>query len=430
MHGVLTPSARPLGLMIMLLAVTISGAVTLPTSARAGQVVAIDGEMRVQNARPDQAPVTLELEELWRAGGEDDDFIFGVPVEAIADSDGRVYLADQQLCQVFVFGPDGELEGTLSREGEGPGEVRMPVDLVHLPDGTFGIAEFFPGKLVKVTSEDQPAGQITVDVSGEAGGSASGGFTIQTMAEASGNHLLIAGSRSVPKEHVLERIHFLSAVDEQGNQTVRYLEQVSEIERPHTVVHENDFLPCFPLANALGDDGRVYAPRRRDRYEIAVFLPDGSIDHVIERPDFVTWRRDDRDTRRVLALFQTWASPNPETWPEFDLEKTERAITALNIDGQGRLWVQHSRSNRDLPEGVFLNLDLYDGEGHWQREVQLVCEGNAVSDGIRFLGDGRVLLIKGFVVARLACLGAGGATLGEDGSDTVEIICYRLPELP
>ena len=42
MHGVLTLSARPLGLMIMLLAITASGAVTLPTSARAGQVVAID----------------------------------------------------------------------------------------------------------------------------------------------------------------------------------------------------------------------------------------------------------------------------------------------------------------------------------------------------------------------------------------------------
>ena len=91
--------------------------------------------------------------------------------------------------------------------------------------------------------------------------------------------------------------------------------------------------------------------------------------------------------------------------------------------------MQHSRSNRDLPEGVFLSLDLYDKEGHWQREVQLKCEGNPVSDGVRFLRDGRILLIKGFVVARLACLGSGVATLGEDETEVIEIICYRLPEV-
>jgi len=132
---------------------------------------------------------------------------------------------------------------------------------------------------------------------------------------------------------------------------------------------------------------------------------------------------------RITALFESWAGANPDTWPEFDLEKTERAINTLHIDGQGRLWVQHSRSNRDQPEGTFLSLDLYDPEGNWLREVSLVCEGSSISDGVRFLRDGRILLIKGFVVARLACLGSGSATLGEDDTETIEIICYKLPEV-
>ena len=123
-----------------------------------------------------------------------------------------------------------------------------------------------------------------------------------------------------------------------------------------------------------------------------------------------------------------------ERWEELglhatDLEDTERAISALHLDGHDRLWVQHSRSDRHQREGVFLTLDLYDRAGQWQREVSLVCEGRPVSDGIRFLGDGRVLLIKGFVVARLACLGSGVATLGEDETEVIEIVCYRLPEV-
>ena len=411
-------SSRTLGLACAL--------VLLAGPLQAGDVVTREGRTHVLNEQPALPPVTLELEELWRAGGDaTGGLVFGIPVEAVADADGRVYLADQQLCQVFVFEPDGTLAGTLSREGEGPGEVRIPVDLVRLPDGTFGLAEFFPGRITKVTADDVPAGQIDVDVApGE-----TGGFTIQTMVEANGEHLLVAGSRSVPKDKILERIHFLAAIGPDGVQKVRYMEQRSEIERPHSVVHENDFLPPFPLASALGPDGRVYTPFDREQYQVAVFNPDGTVDRVIERPGFKPWQRDDRDMRRVLALFESWAGANPETWPEFDLKKTERTINTLHIDGQGRLWVQHSRSNRDLPNGTFLSLDLYDDNGHWQREVSLVCEGNPVSDGIRFLGDGRVLLIKGFVVARLACLGSGNATLGDDDTETLEIVCYRMPEI-
>lgn len=377
------------------------------------------------NESPAFAPVTLELEELWRRGAEGDDVMIGLPVEAISDPAGRVYLADQQLCQVFVFGPDGELLKTLGREGDGPGEVRGPVDMVRFDDGTIGLAEFFPGKITKLDFDGQPAGQITVDV----GGGETGGFTIQTMAERQGEHLLMAGSRSVPGEKFTERVHFLASIGPDGVEQVRYMEQVSRIQRPHSVVHENDFLPGFPLASALGPDGRVYTPADREHYAINVYLPDGTLEKVITRPDFKTWPRDRRDTRRVTALFQSWAGQNPDTWPRFDLKDTERAITALHIDGQGRLWVQHSRSNRDQPDGTFLSLDLYDADGVWQREVRLNCEGNPISDGIRFLRDGRVLLIKGFVVARLACLGTGVATLGEDDTKTIEIICYKLPEV-
>ncbi len=393
--------------------------------AIAGELFEVDGQTVVRNEEPALPMIELELEELWRRGGEDDDVMIGLPVEALADEEGRVYLADQQLCQVHVFDAAGEMIKTLSREGDGPGEVRGPVDLVRLPDGSFGLSEFFPGKITKITFDDLPAGEIMVDVSG----GQTGGFTMQTMAASAGNHLVVAGSRSLPQEKFTERTHFLAAIDQDGNQTVRYMEQVSRIQRPHSVVHENDFLPSFPLASALGPDGRVYTPRDRENYAINVFLADGTLDRVIEQPEFKTWTRNKLDTKRILTLFESWAGANPDTWPRFDLQKTERAINTLHIDGQGRLWVQHSRSNRDLPEGNFLSLDLYDAEGHWQREVRLVCEGSSVSDGIRFLGDGRILLIKGFVVARLACLGSGNATLGEDDTETIEVICYQLPEI-
>ncbi len=405
-----------------LLVVTLLLLVSLPVMA--GEIIQSDGITTVRNNEPALPAVTLQLEELWRRGGEDDEVMIGLPVEALADDAGLVYLADQQLCQVHVFGTDGELVKTLSREGDGPGEVRGPVDLVRLPDGTFGLAEFFPGKITKVTGDDLPAGNITVDISG----GVTGGFTLQTMAESVGDHLIVAGSRSLPQEKFTERTHFLASIDQEGQQLVRYMEQVSRIQRPHSVVHEDDFLPSFPLASALGPDGRVYTPNDRENYVVSVFQADGTLDRIIERPGFETWTRTKQDTRRITTLFESWAGANPDTWPRFDLKKTERAINTLHIDDQGRLWVQHSRSNRGLPADNFLSLDLYDAKGHWQREVRLACEGNPVSDGVRFLRDGRLLLIKGFVVARLACLGSGTPTLGEDETEVIEIVCYQIPD--
>ena len=102
------------------------------------------------------------------------------------------------------------------------------------------------------------------------------------------------------------------------------------------------------------EEPAVAAVVAQDRIQFLFVILFFALVHVIERPDFKTWKRDKRDTRRAKALFESWAGANPETWPEFDLKKTERAINTLHIDGQGRLWVQHSRSNRDLPDGTFL----------------------------------------------------------------------------
>ena len=44
-------------------------------------------------------------------------------------------------------------------------------------------------------------------------------------------------------------------------------------------------------------------------------------------------------------------------------------------------------------------------------------------------GDGPGEVRGPIDLARLACLGSGTATLGEDDTETIEVICYRLPEI-
>ena len=77
---------------------------------------------RPASATPPGGIESLALRELWRAGGLDEDVIFGEIEQIVAGPEGNLYVLDSQLCQVMVFGPEGEFLRTLSREGEGPGE--------------------------------------------------------------------------------------------------------------------------------------------------------------------------------------------------------------------------------------------------------------------------------------------------------------------
>ena len=73
---------------------------------------------------------TLVLKELWRVGGEDEDVLFGRIVDVQRHPNGEVYILDNQMCQVVVISGDGEHLRDLSRQGDGPGEIRQPMGLV------------------------------------------------------------------------------------------------------------------------------------------------------------------------------------------------------------------------------------------------------------------------------------------------------------
>ena len=85
------------------------------------------------DGEPRDGIVDYTLDVQWRAGGlDDDENLFGVIMQALADEDGNLYLLDNQLSEVAVFSSAGERIATLSREGDGPGETRFPVHVVWM----------------------------------------------------------------------------------------------------------------------------------------------------------------------------------------------------------------------------------------------------------------------------------------------------------
>lgn len=70
-----------------------------------GEVTQKDGVTHVVSPdEPMEGPITVQLDEQWRLGGDtdDEDEFFGVINRVATDKDGNIYLLDNQLNEVKV----------------------------------------------------------------------------------------------------------------------------------------------------------------------------------------------------------------------------------------------------------------------------------------------------------------------------------------
>jgi len=362
----------------------------------------------------------MELEELWRVGGEEDDHLFGLMIDARSDNKGNVFLLDHQLSRVTMVSPDGQYVRELGGEGDGPGECRTPQTITMMPDGSVGLGQRFPGKFIKVTKDGLPAGSVILG--GE--GVDQTGFTMLLSGRCRGGTLLACTMHQVPGENTQTRDTHLLRLSNTGEVLTRYGTHSMTMDFGKMHLVEREMVAPFAAAHTVGPNGRVYFTPERNKYKISVQNPDGSLEKVITRR-FKNPGRDQKTLDRMNSLFQEQddALPFNITW---EVEKVDQTVAELIALPDGGLQVAHSRSGMDLPDGIFTRYDVFDENGHWSHELHVRCEADPDHDGLIFLDDGRVLLVRGLQMARLTASGNGG-TVGDedDGLMTIEVICCR-----
>lgn len=395
----------------------------------AARAAAADAPVVHNAAEPAHGVQTPRLVEQWRVGGADDDTnFFGLLTWAEEGPDGLVYVLDTQLCQVNVYDRAGTLVRTLFREGEGPGEVQRPRDLVMMPDGTVGVVQEFPGRIIRVTGDNVPAETIAP----REGDATSGGFIAMTAAEHRGGTFMVSGVRIRPGERdgTQVRTMYLASVDEDGQLGTRFIERSVTWDFASFTYDEATSLPSFFWANAVGPDGRVYTAPDRDAYRIAVYAPDGALERVVER-DYEPWKRTAEDRAWLRRLFDGAFRNLPFSY-DLKLTENEPDIHWLNrglqVDSAGNLWVLPSRGTREQPDGVVATFDVFTPDGVFDRQVRIACEGDGSRDGVFLLGADRVLIVRGFVDAMATMFGGGGgeAEADDDEAAPMELICYGI----
>lgn len=391
--------------------------------ARAGQEVTIDGVLHIKNGpEPSEGKQTLKLEELWRLGGEDDEeTLFGLVTQGRVGPDGNIYLLDTQLCQVQVFSPDGKLVKTLSRKGEGPGEVNLPLDFLFMPDGTVGVMQTFPGKIVKLNMDGSPAGDITI---GGADPATTGLMTLLD-GDARGSRLVLAAVSIMQMPPAgQKRTAFLANFTPDGKEQARYLEGTFEFNFANFDFDEKDQYFAAPNRWVVSPEGQVYVAPVRDQYVINVYDSSTKLERVIERE----MQTPPRSAERMKLLNQARDAQLKQLGQnaKIALCESEPVITSLRIADDGSIWVLHAGSNYQQPAGIMQTYDVFNSQGNFTKQVSIACQGDGENDALIFLGKDRIIHITGLVQAAVAMQGGFGGAAAEEETPPMEVICYRI----
>ncbi|UCH83778.1 MAG: 6-bladed beta-propeller [Candidatus Latescibacterota bacterium] len=384
-----------------------------------GKEVVQDGIPHIQNpATPISEPATLSPKELWRVSGdEDDEFLFGVLSEITCDGDGNIYLLDSQLSVVMVFSEGGEYLRSIGREGEGPGEFRRATDLFMTPDGNVAVMQRMPGKIVVLTPDGEPVGELPVPQP------ADGGMQMFAGGHLAGDHVVINTNRFLRHDDGFEVTSTIIAVDPDGNEMAEYFAQSEKNSFANMTFDERTGMAA--LVWSAGSDGRVYTSDVFDKYGFKVWNSDGTLDRVVDR-EYVARERSEEEMKRNAPRIMLRRGNRTET-PEVKTSKTDRDIQRFYPRDDGTLWVLSSRGAFDAPDDVIATFDVFDHGGQFTQQVTFNGEGDYADDGFYIVKD-RLYVVTDLRSARRAMF--GGHEEEEDDEDFDEepmtVICYDL----
>lgn len=398
------------GQRLLLLLMTVL--LTLPAAAEPARVM--NGPVPRDGVRQ------LQLEEMWRHGGEDDEeVLFGLATSVATDQDGNLYVLDAQLAQVMVFSPDGEFTGTLGRQGSGPGEFQNAQQVAMLPGGGIGISQTFPGKLVGLNLDGTPLRDITI------GDPTGGGFAVLINVSSGGGNLVVSGMEGSfnQADMSLTRHLFVRSYDLDSTMLHEYVakDQVWKFDGSFTLHEtEGDFV-WWRLG--VDPDGRVVVGIPREDYEVSVFSRDGALELVFGR-EYEPLQRTEAMTARFQAMLDAQMQQLPPG-SENEVAKVEQDIWGIHCHHDGTYWVTTSRGMYDPPAGAFTAWDVFSPAGEYLHEVRVDVPGTPGTDLLMLTEHGYAVMITGFWDAVLSVMGAGAQS---DEAAAMELVCYRVLE--
>ncbi len=384
-----------------------------------GKTATVNGVKTVSNPATGFAkPATIKLPELWRIGGDTDneDVFFGVISDIDIADNGDVYLLDSQLNEVKVYSKDGEFLRSMGREGEGPGEFRGPIAMFFTKDGKVAVLQAVPAKIVVLTRDGKPAGDLPMPKTDD------GGFQMLQGGEARGGNtvLFMARTNFDQAANKWSRTGFLASVDVTGKQLCEYTSKDNTINMSAAELGDKAW-DTFERRWEVGPDGKVYSCNSYENYEITVYAKTGGVEKVITR-EYKHTPRSAKDKKFMETVMTFHAQRIPGC--KVTIEEMNKDIENIYVRDDGSIWVLNGTGARNLPKGTMGVFDVFNPEGQFVKTVTLQGRGDPSEDLYVFEKD-RVYVVTSFLTAAMSAQGVTGLEADED-PEPMAVISYKL----
>ncbi len=115
----------------------------------------------------------------------------------------------------------------------------------------------------------------------------------------------------------------------------------------------------------LGSGGRIYAPRKRDAYEISEFDTAGNLVRVFGRR-YEPRKRTTADKDEIGPVI----NPGTPTTTDWTIADHDPCVTRIMVNpGDDTIWVLTPHGHEDQPEGILETWDVFAPDGEYLRQV-------------------------------------------------------------
>jgi hypothetical protein len=272
-----------------------------------------------------------------------EEYMFSQARDIAVDEEEKIYILDMKECHIKVFNKNGEYLKTIGKEGQGPGEMRLPGALVITPqqeilvnDSSARKLHFFTldGKFLRAVSQTKM-------------------FLFSSpKADQKGN--IVAGYMIAGQEVIYELKKFDPQLKELftifSTRILKYPYLNPFFPRCYwEVTKENNITWGFP-----------------DKYELNVLNPGGKLlkkivkDHT---PIKITQEEKDDIINETFGGYDNLASDAKLLW-----DKHHNAFIYLSLDEAGRIFV---RTYEKAADGKIYYYDVFDSEGKYIAKIPL-----------------------------------------------------------
>lgn len=260
----------------------------------------------------------------------EDEYMFAWPENPTYSPDGDILVIDRLKHTVFVYTPDGEFVRTIGREGEGPGEFRLPSGLAFYSDGSLLIGDADGISLFDSSYEYQE--QLTWSGFGKP--------WVKTAVDSGA--FIGTGMTMMPGENGIEVISTLGRWDGEGEPSVEYFSVESEFNPEDRKIDRterrgNGMISCATRT------GRVFYSRSSiDEFVIHGCEPDGTEFLLIEDLTAHRVKKSEDELQTEIDVWDSWmslATGGSGSDLEIKLDPYKETILDMFIDDDERLWV-------------------------------------------------------------------------------------------